>query len=304
MKRVTELLTGTRYSDCAVRCIKNGYSSDIYELENESGKYIAHIGKAIKDSGSSFLNSFRTLKYLESVGISFVPRALLFLEKEDFLIETFVGKEHVSFVDLDEKHLDIFTRQLVEIHRLDYRDMQKFCEREGLPIPEVLTPLHNIKLYGFDRFEIVQQHCPDKDTVDWIRPKLEENKAILEKYTENRTPGLRWGDIGNNTRMEEGNIFFIDWEFASITYGHELSYIKIHSHPSEKQLKLLVEKYSEHSKIPEEELYREIEIGEKVTRVNDVIWAAMKWGQNKADEVESEKYKKLTKERIKLYEKI
>jgi len=102
--------------------------------------------------------------------------------------------------------------------------------------------------------------------------------------------------------MENDKIWMIDWEFAAISYGHELAYSKIHSYPTPDQFEFSVKKYASHSGLKEQILYNEIVLEEKVTRVNDVIWAAMKWGENKKDKNESIKYKELTCKRIKLYD--
>lgn len=57
-------------------------------------------------------------------------------------------------------------------------------------------------------------------------------------------------------------------------------------------------------KIPrfDKDLYKEIEIEEKTTRVNDVIWAVMKLGESKDNGPLAKKYPGLAYKRIKLYE--
>ena len=65
--------------------------------------------------------------------------------------------------------------------------------------------------------------------------------------------------------------------------------------------------YAKHFGISITDLYEETETEERVTRLNDVIWAAMKWGEtnNGIMKVGSNKglsFEELTQKRIKLYE--
>ena len=285
-----------------ITLLKRGHNHDAFLLKTSNNTYIAHVGRRKKDSGSSLCNSFRSLKYLEAKGINFVPRIISFDNNKDILIETYVGEEHIKFSNLNEKFLDTFAKQLVKIHSLDYKDFQRFCEKGRHSKPKIQTPLDEIQSFGVDRFKIVKRLCRDKAVIDWIKPKLKENILLLETMVGAQTPILIQGDIGNNTRMKNQKIWMIDWEFSRITYGHELAYIKIHSHPSTKQFTYLVKKYSHYSGLSMDDLYKEINIEEKITRVNDVIWAAMKWGENKDDNDDVVKYKNLTYKRIELYE--
>lgn len=302
MKRLKNILSNTEFSTHEIATIKSGHNNHTFLLEKNSEKFVARLGNEEKDGGSSLYNAFWSLKNLEHVGTDFVPKVVYYNREEDLLVETFVGKEHIKFVDLEEEFIDTIARQLVEIHSLDYHDMQKFSEEEKIEIPEIQTPLKSIQTFGVDRFKTVKELCPENKVINWIEPKLTQNISTLKDLMDSDEPGLRWGDIGNNTRIENQKVWFIDWEFSSIAYGHELSYVKIHSHQTDEQFVLLVKKYSEYSGMPEKKLHEEIRIEEIVTRVNDVIWAAMKWGRNKSNKEESEKYQELTMKRMKLYE--
>lgn len=287
--------------DADIILLKHGRNHDVFLLKTSGNKYAAHVGRGERDSGSVLSNSFISLKYLEEKCIDFVPRIISFDNNEDILVETYVGEEHIKFSNLNEKFLDTFVKQLTTIHSLDHKDFQKFCEEEGYAKPKIQMPLDEIQTFGIDRFEIVKRLCADKVVIDWIEPKLKENILLLETIVGAQTPILIHGDIGNNTRIENQKIWMIDWEFSRISYWHELAYIKIHSHPSQDQFTYLVKKYSHYSGLSTDDLYKEINVEEKVTRANDVIWAAMKWGENKDNE-EVTKYKNLTHKRMKLYE--
>ena len=287
--------------DVNITSLKHGQNYDVFLLQTSSNKYVAHVGRGKRDSGSSLSNSFKSLKYLEARDINFVPRIISFDNNEDILVETYVGEENIKFSDLSEEFLDIFVKQLVKIHSLDYKDFQNFCEENGYAILQIQTPLDGIQVFGLDRFKMVQRLCPDQTVINWIEPKLKENVLLLKTVVRAQTPGLRHGDIGDNIRIENKKIWIIDWELSSISSKRELTYIKIHSCSSPEQFKLIVKKYSYYSGLSINDLYNEIGVKEKVTRVNDVIWAAMKWGENKDNNADAVKYKNLTYKRIKLY---
>lgn len=284
-----------------ISLIKHGHNHDIFLLKTSSNKYVAHVDKGKSDSGSSLYNSFRTLKYLEKKNVQFVPKIVSFNDKKAILVETYVGEGHIKFHNLNDKLLDTFAKQLAKIHSLDYKDFQQFCKKSGYDVPQIQTLLNGIEIYGHERFEIVKKLCPDETVIDWIEPKLKKNTQLIKVVTTKLEPGIRQGDIGGNTRMKNGKIWIIDWEFSSIAYEHELAYIKIHSHPTSTQLTFLVKRYAHYSGIPIGDLYNEMEIEERTTRVNDVIWAAMKWGENKDSHDDVIKYKNLTYKRMNLY---
>jgi hypothetical protein len=304
MESVEQILKGTSFENCKSEILKDGYNSVTARLTGADGAYVVHIGKDRKDSGSSLYNAYRMLKCLEFYEIDFVPRAHLHDGAKDVLIESFVDGNNVSFSEMDDRHVELFAQQLSEVHAIDQKAVRAFCIKQGFEMPEVQTPLQSIEIFGIERFEIVKELCPDQATIDWIQPKLDANILLAEKQSEVSMPGLRWGDIGGNFIMQNDALWFIDWEFSSLSCGHELSYIKIHSHPTAEQFRYLVEAYAKHSDLSKTQLYEEVNTEERITRVNDVIWAAMKWGQNKGDARAAKKYQELTAKRMRLYEEL
>ncbi len=184
----------------------------------------------------------------------------------------------------------------------DLSSLIYFCKQNKFSLPKPTTELANIKMYGTTRFKKASKTCPDKEVIAWIKTRLEKNIASV-RSRKRRDYHIIWGDIGTNLLVNKNRLFFIDFEFSGIGIGSELSYIKIHSHLKPSSFKLLVKQYSHFSGVPTKTLYEEIKHEEKITRLNDVIWAAMKWGENR-DTPEEEKYQDLTFKRIKLFEKL
>lgn len=186
-----------------ITLLKHGHNNDVFLLNKCDKKYVAHVGRGKRDGGSSLAGSFKSLRYLETKNIDFVPKIIAFNNDADILVETYVGEESIKFQNFNEKLFNIFAKQLAEIHKLDYKDFQKYCENEGFDIPRIKTRLDKIQVFGIDRLNIVKELDVDYTVINWIEPKLEENLVLLKKLVNNETPRLRWGDIGDNTRIEK-----------------------------------------------------------------------------------------------------
>lgn len=305
--RLEKFLSKTVLKNSRKKLIKRGFNHDIFRLEKGKKLYIAHIGRGRRDSGSSLLKAYRVLKFLEFKKVAFVPRVISYSKKSDILVQTYVGIRNALFKSLSNKGVKQFVAQLYLIHSLDHKEYKKYCKKHNLPIPYIESGKQSIRTYGIDRFNIVKKRCPNKRVTKWIKVRLKKNvNNVYRSSTSNKEhahkPHICWGDIGGNIRIGGDRMYFIDWEFSSIGYGTELGYIKIHSHPTAKQFRQLVRLYSQHSGVPQKKILENIKLEERITRVNDVIWAAMKWGEAEtAGDIK--KYKKLTFERIKIYRK-
>jgi len=288
--------------DFTIELINDGYNNRTYILNKDSTKYVGHVGKQNIMDGSSLLNSFRLYKYLEENGYDFAPRVISFAADLNILIETYVGERDIGALDIEENILNVLIKQLVIIHSIDCKDFKTFCKSNNYSVPQTITPVDSIKRFGVERFERVKTLCPNNEVINWIYPRLENNITIAEAISTSGSPNIAWGDLGGDMRTDGKKVWFIDAEYSSIGYDKELAYLKIHGHPTPNKFEFIVKKYSEYSGINENELHERIKIEELITRVNDVIWAAMKWGENKNDDRVSRKYKKLTFNRMKLCE--
>ncbi|MDO8521619.1 MAG: hypothetical protein Q7S52_05890 [bacterium] len=301
LERYCQTLKGMRRVH--VSLIKRGHNRSVYLLVVAGKKYVGRVGKKNNDGGSSINNEVRMLKFFENAGITFTPKVLHYNKKLRISIETFVGTHLIHFKTFTPKDIDCFARQLTAIHKLPTKAFRGFCKKEGFPLPKTLSPKANLELFGVRRFAKAIKTCPDKKVLDWISVRLKKNIREVSRSNKQPPAHLIWGDIGDNTQSGKGRVFFIDWEFATLRNSTELAYIKIHSHPSTSTFRTLVFAYAQYSKIPEKILWKEIEDEEKIVRVNDVIWAAMKWGEY-ASTREEEHYRLLTYKRMKLFEQI
>jgi hypothetical protein len=291
------------FSDYDVELIKHGYNRSVYKLTSPNGDcFVAKVGSKTKDHGSTNLNDVRVQDFLNDSGIDFVPEIIYWDASSDIYVERCVGDLGVKFSDLDKKDLDLFSKQLTQIHSIPPADYQNFCAKKGFDIPPIVTPLDSLQTFGFERFEIVKSLCPDPEIINWLDSALKHNLVLVKKEPMDQ-PHLKWGDIGENLRKSDSKLYFIDWEYSGIGYGSELSYIHAHSHLSDENFDYLVSRYSHHSGRTLKELRDEIKRLEQINRVGDVVWVAMKWGQAKSDS-DRNKYEKLTRKRLRTAEKI
>lgn len=286
-----------------IELIKKGYNRDIYQITTKTGnRYIAKKGHKSKDHGAVNLNDIKIQSYLNYAGCNFVPEVIYWDIQNDLYIETNVGEKSINFDDLNGEQLKTCAGQFAQIHALPVKDYLQFCEENGFEPPDTISPIDSLNTFGFERFEIAKKNLTDKTVLDWIESHLQQNLNDLQERPLDK-PHLKWGDIGENIRVKGNEVYFIDFEFAELGFGSELSYIKIHSHISPDKFASFVTEYSKASGISEADLYEEIKDTERITRVNDVVWAAMKWSQASSDK-DKDDFRTLTYKRIKLADKV
>ena len=296
-------LTNEYFRDKKVSLVKRGVKRAVYFLVNKKNE--KHIAKKInntKDLSSTNINDIISQNFITSMGYNFVPKIISYDSEHDIHIESFVGDRNIPLKDLGKKQLDIFAKQLSVIHKLPIEKYYEFCLERGFDEPKITSSIDSLKIFGYDRYKIVKKSCPDDGVKKWIEVNLHRNLVILKNSPQTK-PHLTWGEIGENLRQGKSGLYFIDWEFSELGYGNELAYIKIHSHLSPEKFKYLVASYADSSGKSIKSIMADIDREERLTRVNDVIWAAMKWCQSKTAE-DINKYKTLTYKRIGLVKNI
>ncbi len=275
-----------------------GESNHNFIFKSSGEKYVLRSNLEEKRSTYRLDQERKILKFLENQGISFVPRSIRYDENEKTHITSYVGEQDIGLEEMDQNLLEEWVEKLVQIHRLDFQKFRQFCEENGYSYSEPETLKQTIQKYGFDRLEFAEENI-EHELLDWCRDKLEE---INDNIKEDEDPhiGLTHGDIANNTRAG-GEIYFIDWELGRFSRNPEnmLSYLFIHEKLSQKRYKLIKDIYREKTGI--EDLEEGLRQSERLTRVNDVIWALRKAAKLK-DREEEEEYIQLAEERKEKFE--
>ena len=301
---ITTALKDTPYASYDVEILKDGHNVVTLRLQAGLESCIARVGKQTKDSGSSLMGAYVAQGSVRAQGYTFVPAIYFFDAKKDVLIEQDCSGTPCHIDELSDIHIKTIATQLAQIHSVTQATVQQFCTKHNLALPEIQTPERSLRCYGTERFRLVEALNCDETLISWIRPRLEAAQREVSMMSVANQPHIVWGDIGGNFLVAGETVQFIDWEFANLAYGHELSYIKIHSHPTAEQFAYLVQQYATYTDLSEVQLQQEIALEERVTRLNDVIWAAMKYAEQKPGTAEAEQYYALAHKCIHLYDTI
>ncbi|MCH7850882.1 MAG: phosphotransferase [Nanoarchaeota archaeon] len=283
LKKIKELsIKSGIVKDPIIKFLAEGNGNYNYIVEEDNKKYVFRIKKSTeKQFKDSLEKEYSFLKYFENEGINFCPKVIYYSKNHLFLMENFLEGTHVSQKDFTDKQIDTFASQLWQLFNLDTEKFHNFCKSEGIKDIQPIDPLMTLNIYGFNRFELVKnsKYKLEKKIIDWIEINLNKNKKYLEELkSKNFKLSFSWGDIQSKVIINSNGLMqFYDFEHAQIYDGPGLSYIKIHGKFSKEQFKKLVESYSKHSNRSLELLNNGIKHSEKIIRVNDVIWAAMKW---------------------------
>lgn len=288
----------TRFARAHILLMKSGHNRDIYLLKKGGQSYVARVENKEKDIASSVETEIKTLRFLRTQGITFVPEVLAINRPRTISIETYVGKP-VHVCDLTFPQIDILMKQIVMVRNISYHAFVKYCNAHSFTPPRKTSQSDDVQVFGTDRFKKVKTLCPSTKVIRWIGPRLAKSvraaKNVRGKYT------LWWGDISDNVCIgAEGGLFFVDWEFARYASGDttELIFYRENSAATAKSFAYALGRFALYSGISTKKLSEEITRGSKRTNVNDVIWTAMKWGEHVGTSEEAF-YRKLTVKRMK-----
>lgn len=281
--------------------LKEGQNAYVYKVTSNKNSFVVRVGYKEKQSGSSLATSAKVLDALNKAKYKHSAQKILYSQEQDILIETFLEGKSKKVEDFNDTELEYLVSALVSLYKIPIPDIHNIPFRSAL---------EDIDVYGTQRLKIIQEKLPEEgELIEWLQSELDENIGLIKRSSkEKNKPFLIHGDIGNNLLIQNDKVVFFDWEHSRLSCQHELSYIKIHSHPSVEQLTYIVSSFSKKMESTEENLWREIQVGEKITRLGDVIWAAMRWGETKKVDLmegalshKSNSFKELTNERKDLY---
>ena len=284
--------------DPRISFLAEGYNNYVYLIEEENNKLVLKLKKNNEPQFKDSLErKYVFLRYFESKGINFCPKAVFYDEGGKFSIEKLIEGKKIPQKDFTEKQIDLFVKQLYDLFSLNVSEFFNFCKDHRFKKFEYENPIESLNKYGFNRFNYAKKGNISKDAIEWMENKLDENLQYLSQSDTNiKQLGFSWGDIKSNVFIDDlGNMTFYNFDYVSIAQSPGLAYIKIHGGFNDSQFDYLIDRYSYYFKKDRKTALKEIIAEEKIIRVNDVVWAAMKWAETKED-----KFKNLTYERMKL----
>lgn len=292
--RISKLITDTGFFNAPdVSFFSEGHGNRNYLIEEGAKRMLFREKKSKEEQfADSLVKEYSFLRYAEYCGLEFCPKVFFYSEKKFLLEEILVGDD-VRLNDLTNKQLDSYAMQLARLTMLNIDRYFDFCNQNDINKILPYRAVDELQKYGFNRYEEANTDNVDRGVLDWMKERLDKNHSKLKDDDEKQY--FDWGDIPSRVLIDPiGNIKFYDFEHIKIRQGNTLSYLKIHGKIEEEKFDVLVKKYAKYTNQSEKEMRRRMKLEEGVTRVNDVVWAAMKWANT-----DEEKYKDLTYERIK-----
>lgn len=272
-----------------------GYGNDNYRIDDGDNTYVCRVKKTT-EFPDSLRNEYTLFLFLENQGYDFCPRAIHLNSEETILIESYITGDELRHEQFSDAQITQFAEQLYSLENLNISELHNFCTQNNLPQLPITTPVDSLQKYGFDRFNTVNPDIVDSEIIEWLQTHLRACYDTVTSTINSEEPHVEWGDVQGSVLLDQdSNMYFFDFEHAMIGYGTDLSYVKIHSSFSPQQFATLIKSYTELSNQSEAEVWRKITQEEQITRVNDVVWAAMKWS-----ETNDKSFKTLTYERQKL----
>jgi len=268
-----------------------------YIFKSDRGNFVLRKSKEHLDEKNRLRSERNILEFLEHQGLDFSPKSISYDEEKDIHITTFVGSENTSLEKLDQKALEKWVSNLIELHSLNYEDFKAFCEERNYKCGEPDTVDEKVDEIWE---KLTKAENADKELVEWAEQKLEE----LNYSSELDEPRLTHHDIHNSTRKRQNNLFILDWEFAGFSHYplEDLADILIDEHLKKEQIELVIDRYKHLSSI--ELTDSTLKESKKLKLLFQLSWSLVEISKLKKNRKTKEKYRKYAKERKHKFEEL
>lgn len=277
-----------RFSDFTITETHDGENNRNYIFSSDGQRYVLRKRKTVSKDEETLEKERNILKFLKSRGIDFVPQSILYNSEDDVHVIEYVGDREVSLVNLLEEKLEQWVRKLVQIHSLQFSDYREFCEKNRYSYSKPgksFDKLDNMRL----RLEELDRNPENENLIDFIEEKIEylvpdDRERNIDDF------GLMHSDLVSSTRLSDGEIFFIDWEFARFAPRPFTDIAIIFARPEiERSLKgSMMDLYRENAKVPDD-FESQIEQSKKFRKVFNILWC-LERSQNVEDEREKDRF--------------
>lgn len=257
--------------------VRQGESNHNYIINSSEGKHVLRVSRKISRR-NRLKNEHISLQLLKEQGISNVPENMFFSEDTEFgavLIESFVGKKDLERSgELEHQEIKHLAKLLSETHSID-------AEKYNTAFSESKKNQRSLKEIYRDEFEIWSRK-PYKEYLELaedpredLEKYFEKQKQLIESFGDQKVEQrFIHSDLGFNLRVDNDNVFVVDWEYGTLGYpGHDIMILFEHGHMNSRQREVFLEEYSEHRDLGESfEKVRELHPG--FLAFHDAVWAA------------------------------
>lgn len=187
-----------------------GHHNYNHIFETGEARYVLRAATGSEDRGLA--QERKILEFLETQGINFVPRSVIYDPENDIHIISYVGEQDTQLADLNEKQLRTWVRNLVTIHSLSFEEYSEFCERNGYGYETPETRQDELEAFS-DRLEYARECLGQQEIIGWAEDQIQQLKKSIEERKCDEA-GLAHKDLANSIRTSREKVYLIDWEFA------------------------------------------------------------------------------------------
>ncbi len=283
-----------------VSYFKEGFGNYNYLIESDGQKFILRVKKSTEEQFSySLRNEFTFLSFLNFKKIKFVPQALYYSYKNNFLLEEFIEGDKISQKFFNSEQIKSFAKQICTLFNLNIQEFKDFCKENRLSFPKKFNQKKLLKTYGFARFSEINKEKVDKSLLTVVERELLKIEKEVKNSSNKEKYGISWGDVQSEVILGKNNIlFFYDFEHMHISTENDLAYIKVHGKFNNRQFDYLVDSYIDYGKEKKEVILEKIKLNERLIRINDAVWSLMMWSKSENSK-DQKLFEKMTKKRIK-----
>lgn len=295
--------------------LKGGYSSQAYKVESEGESYVLLVQRDGAVTVSKYGHSFVILKILEAAGYPYTPKPVwLHPDKTAMIISFFEGQASDVFdfkgFNVDQRSLSLrVIDAILDTATIPRSEYDALCREYSVEPTAVITAKDLAKEIGTDWFVSIEKYCPDRNIVDWLRPRVLSSVEYANSIvSSNPTLGLGDPSSPNILINKTGDFMLIDWDSSSYNTEGPEYYISYTTHltdfmkPFQKEI---ITHVAKRVGIPPAELAQKVFEYSRYYQVFDINWAAMMMAKVTVGEVQGniDEFRQIANDRIFDYEK-
>lgn len=314
MKNIIKNIEENKIYDTIYKIEKFNKEWEWHKLYIISWKYnwedIKHLLRVKKIwNNNSIEKEYIILKFMQENNLSFIPTPIFYNKEKWFMIEKFIDWEEIPLLDFNKEQIDFYIKQTYAMFDLKTDNFIEFCKKYNYDYFDIIGKdkskkenlLNDIKTYWIDVFKKIDKNKIWKKNYNILEKKLNKNieyvNSIKEEWWKNKKlRWLVWWDIQSTVIVKNNKMYFFDFEYAWFWHNVSFSYLWIHwLLNNKKKLNEFIEKALKYENKTKKDILFQIASEEKITRVNDVMWAGMMYS-----ETDDNKYLDIFNERLNL----
>lgn len=290
-------------SDFSLERMESGESNETFRAEDGDRKLIVRTSK--EDSEDRIAHERDVLRFLQKQNMENVPKIVHYEEdtslSQPVIVESYIGHDELDIEEATAEQIRNLANLIAKFHSISVAEYNEFF---GTDHPSKVTLEEELAIdfeeYSKKPYEDYRSKADDVD--ERIEELYGKQQELIEEAGEMDVE-VPWtfvnGDIMNNIRQKDDEIYIVDWELAGVGVPYiELIEFFTSGRVSEEKQEALLEEYERRYELPED--WREsAELIEKFHGFNSMIWAA-----NKKEQREEPKYDQMFEERMEQLEKM